>query len=177
MNPSSTISYPQLLPLGLEPWPSLLAFPMHTTGLTSSPPLHSGSISKTVNSAAVCYWLGVPLHNTQFSCHCLADAFGDHQVGCGGNSDRISRHNAIRDIVFNAAQSAALGPSKETTSLVESSASCPADVLPNWCHGRPAALDLHVISSLKPLTISKAAQTPGHALEVGVQRKVSLQPP
>ena len=51
------------------------------------------------------------------------------QVGCGGNSDRISRHNVIRDVVFNAAQSAALGPSKETPRLVPDSASRPADVL------------------------------------------------
>ena len=36
----------------------------------------------------------------------LADR--DHQVGCGGNSDCIFRHNAIRDAVFSAAQSAAL---------------------------------------------------------------------
>ncbi len=65
----------------------------------------------------------------------------------GGNSDPISRHNAIRDVVFNAAQSAALGPSKETPGLVPDSASRPADVLlPNWTNGRPAALDVHVIS-------------------------------
>ena len=44
--------------------------------------------------------------------------FGDHQVGCGGNGDRISRHNAVRDVIFAAAQSAALGPSKEVLGLV-----------------------------------------------------------
>ena len=52
------------------------------------------------------YWLGVPLHSTSYccpECHSTADPFGDHQVGCGGNGDRIARHNAIRDVLFLAA--------------------------------------------------------------------------
>ncbi len=99
--------------------------------------------------------------------HGVADSFGDHQVGCGGNSDRI---NAIRDVVFNSAQSAALSPSKETPGLVPDSASRPADVLlPNWTNGRPAALDVHVISPLQSLTMSEAAWTQGHARQAGPQ--------
>ena len=34
------------------------------------------------------YWLGTPLHSSAYSCpecHSIADPFGDHQVGCGGN--------------------------------------------------------------------------------------------
>ena len=31
--------------------------------------------------------------------------YGDHQVGCGGNGDRISHHNSIQDVVFASAQS------------------------------------------------------------------------
>ena len=57
------------------------------------------------------YWLGVPLHSNPYpcpECSATADPFGDHQVGCGGNGDRISRHNAVRDVIFAAAQSAAL---------------------------------------------------------------------
>ncbi len=41
---------------------------------------------------------------------CLPDAYGDHQVGCGGNGDRIHRHDSIRDALFSAAQTAALAP-------------------------------------------------------------------
>ena len=78
------------------------------------------------------YWLGVPMHSNPFPCpECrgTADIMGDHQVGCGVNGDRISRHNAIRDVLFIAAQSAALAPSKETPSLVPNSLSRPADIL------------------------------------------------
>ena len=33
-------------------------------------------------------------------CHMVADPYGDHQVGCGGNGDHIFRHIALRDAVF-----------------------------------------------------------------------------
>ncbi len=59
---------------------------------------------------------------------------------------------------------------------VSDSVSRPADVLlPNWINGRPAALGIHVISSLQSLTLSEAARTQGHALQVGVQRKLASQ--
>ena len=123
------------------------------------------------------YWLGVPLHSTPYpcpECRCTADPYGDHQVGCGGNGDRIARHNAIRDVIFSAAQSAALAPSKEAPGLVPGSQARPADIfLPSWSLGRPAALDVHVISPLQVLTVADAAFTPGHALQVGVQRKLA----
>ena len=100
--------------------------------------------------------------------------FGDHQVGCGGNGDRISRHNAVRDVIFAAAQSTALGPSKEVLGLVPSSLARPADVfLPHWYLGRPAALDVHITRPLQEQTIAEAAFTPGHALQAGVQRKLA----
>ena len=99
-------------------------------------------------------------------------------MGCGGNGDRISRHNSIRDVVFSVAQSAALVPSKEIAGLVPGSLSRPADVfLPSWSCGRPAALDIHVISPLQQLTLSEASVTPGQALQVGVQRKLSSNLP
>ena len=83
------------------------------------------------------YWQGFPMHSNPFlcpECRGTADIMGDHQVGCGGNGDRISQHKAIRDVLFTAALSAALAPSKETPGVVPSSLSRPADILlPNWC--------------------------------------------
>ena len=107
-------------------------------------------------------------------CHATADEFGEHQVGCGGNGDRITCHNAVRDVLYTAAQSAALAPTWEASRLISDSLSRPADVLlPTWHNGRPAALDVHIISPLQVSTIHEAASTPGHALEVGTQRKLS----
>ena len=79
------------------------------------------------------YWLGVPMHSNPFPCpECrgTADIMGDHQVGCGGNGDRISRHNAIRDVLFTAAQSAALAPSKETQFSLKASRHPPPQLVP-----------------------------------------------
>ena len=73
----------------------------------------------------------------------------------------------------SAAQSAALDPIKEAPSLVPRSSSRPADILlSTWRHGRPAALDVQIISPLQQLTVAGAASSPEHALE-GVRRKVA----
>ena len=105
-------------------------------------------------------------------CQVVADPLGDHQVGCGGNGDRIHRHDSVRDVLFSAAQTAALAPRKEVPSLIPGTSSRPADVyLPNWMRGQPAALDVHVISTLQQLTLKEAAVTQGHALSVGEERK------
>ena len=43
--------------------------------------------------------------------------------------------------------------------------------LPNWDRGRPAALDVSVISTLQQLTLSGAANVTGYALSVAEDRK------
>ena len=94
------------------------------------------------------YWLGLRMTEDGLHCpicHTVADPFGDHRVGCGGNGDRIHRHDSIRDAVFSAAQSA-------------------GRPLLNWRRGRPAALDVTVISTLQQLTLQGDASTPGYAL-------------
>ena len=98
---------------------------------------------------------------------------GDHQIGCSGNGDRILRHNAIHNVIFTAAQTAGLTPARETPGLISNSSSKPADNLPAWHNGRPAALDIHVISPLQSNTLSEASVSPGHALRVGVQCKLT----
>ena len=121
------------------------------------------------------YWLGLQMFQEGGKCpvcHALADPFGDHQVGCGGNCDRIFRHNSIRDAVFSAAQSAALAPRREVPSLIPGTQSRPADIyLPCWKRGRPAALDITVISTLQQSTVRGAAENQGHALLVAEERK------
>ena len=73
-------------------------------------------------------------------------------------------HNAVRDVIV-----------KEMPSLIsDDSLSRPADVfLPTRSCGRPAALDVHVLSPLQQQTLGEAASTSGHVLQVGTQRKLS----
>ena len=81
------------------------------------------------------YWLGLRMFaegSICSICQGAADPYGDHHVGCGGNGDRIFRHDSIRDAIFPVAQSASLAPRKEAPSLIPSSRSRPADIyLPN----------------------------------------------
>ena len=121
------------------------------------------------------YWLGLQMVEEGARCpicQVVADPLGDHQVGCGGNGDRIHRHDSVWDALFSAAQTAALAPRKEVPSLIPGTSSRPANVyLPNWMRGQPAAIDVHVISTLQQLTLKEAAVTQGHALSVGEERK------
>ena len=123
------------------------------------------------------YWLGLPMVDEGVRCpicQAVADPLGDHQVGCGGNGDRIFRHDSLRDALISTAQSAALAPRKEVPSLIPGSKSRPADLyLPHWSRGRPAALDVTVISTMQALTVTGAATTQGHALSVGENRKMA----
>ena len=87
----------------------------------------------------------------------------------------------INDVLcahFNAAQSAALAPSREASGMVPGSLFHPVDVfLLSWSCGRPAVLDIHVISPLQQLTLAKASVSPGHALQIGVQCKLASNLP
>ena len=50
----------------------------------------------------------------------------------------------------------------------------PADILfPFWRHNRPAAFDVDVITLLQNFTLHQVHNTPGLALNVGVQRKLT----
>ena len=157
--------------------------------LSSSIP-HAGDWLNVVPSSAlglhlhdwefrVClqYWLGLPMVEEGTHCPvCQAkmDPFGDHQVGCGGDGDRIHRHDSLRDALFSTAQSAALAPRREVPALIPGSRSRPADIyLPHWKRGWPAALGVTVISALQPQTITGASTTQGHALLVGEDRKMA----
>ena len=103
------------------------------------------------------------LRTTTRRCACVAHI---------GHCDRIFRHNSIRDAVFSAAQSAALAPRREVPSLIPGTQSRPADIyLPCWKRGRPAALDITVISTLQQSTVRGAAENQGHALLVAEERK------
>ena len=125
--------------------------------------------------------IAVPLHSVPYQCPeccCLADIYGDQQVACGGNKDRIACHNSLRAVIFFAAQTAALGPRREAPSLIPKSSSRPEDILiPSWSQGRFASLNISVITPLQKLTLSGVATSPGHVLNVGANRKLAAGPP
>ena len=123
------------------------------------------------------YWLGLRMFEDETFCPIcqrVADAIGDHHVGCGGNGDRILRHDSIHDALFSAAQSAALLPRKEAPSLIPGSSSHPADVyLPYWVHEGPTSSP-RCDGDLHPPTTDRdgSGQCAGHALQVGEDQKM-----
>ena len=119
------------------------------------------------------YRLGMPLYTRSFRCpFCDAhnDAFGDHAIGCGHESDRIARHNRLRDVIFASARCANLDPAKELPNLIPGLQARPADIfLPMWRRGRPAAFDVTVVSPLQAAFVNR----PGQALPSAESRKRS----
>ena len=108
-------SSPLLAPV---PWSSPLPSHMLATGSMAFhlPPWVSTCRTRSSAAASAIGWefpfTALPRPYSCPECHCVADVFGDHQVG--GNGDRI---NAIRDVIFCAAQSAAcLHPKRCPTS-------------------------------------------------------------
>ena len=99
--------------------------------------------------AAVRYRLGLPVFASARRCPACPsgtlDVLGDHAVACGGSGGRISRHDRLRDIIFNATTAASLAPIKEQRNLIPGERSKPGDIfVPTWSAGRPAAFDVTV---------------------------------
>ena len=106
------------------------------------------------------------------ACTGISDSKGDHAIACGYAGERISRHNFLRDALFQCASQAALGPTKEQRALIPGESSRPADVyIPNWVEGRDAALDVTVVSPLQQALVERAAEEPGHVLQHAYERK------
>ena len=151
----------------------LTATPLPSLGLLLKPPEFV---------AAMRYRLGHPVFGTDGPCPACgqpSDSKGDHALNCAWQGERIARHNALRDTLYNTAVRAALGPTKEGQYLLPGEGGKPADVfIPRHAGGKDAALDVTVVNPLQAALVHQAAQTPGHALSVAHKRKMdkSWQP-
>ena len=97
---------------------------------------------------------------------------GDHSLGCRTTSDRIARHNMIRDVLFETAASADLGPSREEKHLLPGTIARPGDVtIRRWANGKDVAIDVTVTGPLCPSNVADAAREPGASLSKACQRK------
>ena len=123
------------------------------------------------------YRLGIPLFSTAGLCPACGqqnDVMGDHALGCPKTSDRIARHNLLRDVLFDSAVSAALGPVREEKSLLPGRAARPGDIfLRHWSGGKDCAWDVTVANSLAPSHVAGAAAEAGSALRKACERKVN----
>ncbi|KAL5494022.1 hypothetical protein EMCRGX_G015291 [Ephydatia muelleri] len=103
------------------------------------------------------------------------DPLGHHATTCKRGGDVVYRHNRLRDIVAESCRRAHLSVHLEVGHNLtpDHSNTCPADILiPHWCMGKPAALDLSVTSPLNPLTLLEAGVTAGAAAKATEERKL-----
>ena len=84
----------------------------------------SESSGNKVQGILFCYMLKRRLRQPVFGdafycplCDDVMDVYGDHALVCIGGGDRISRHNSIRNRVFQFCQSAGLRPQLEKGAL------------------------------------------------------------
>ncbi|KAL5509663.1 hypothetical protein EMCRGX_G005065 [Ephydatia muelleri] len=83
---------------------------------------------------AIKWWLGLPVSQGQLCPQCMShslDQFGHHALSCKNGPDVVSRHNRVRDTLFEFCQRACLGAQLEAGSSLghEARQTCPADVL------------------------------------------------
>ena len=122
------------------------------------------------------YRLGMNIYSRAGPCPACSnhsDQLGDHSLCCGSRGERSSRHNILRDILYKAAVSAALGPTREERGLIPGSDRRPGDIfIPYWTGGKGTALDVTVTNPLQIATVAQASITAGHALTVAYNRKM-----
>ena len=121
------------------------------------------------------FWLSAVTLNEHKSlaCNLPSNRMGDHTLGCRTTSDRIARHNMLRDVLFEAASSADLGPSKEERHLLPGTSARPGDVtIQCWTNGKDSVIDVTVTGPLCPSNVAGAAARAGDALEKAVKRKL-----
>ena len=127
---------------------------------------------------AVKWWLGLDTSGDAQCALCpekSLDPLGHHATTCKRDGDVVYRYNRLCDIVAESCRRAHLSVHLEVghNLIPDHSNTRPADILiPHWCMGKPAALDLSVTSPLNPLTLLEAGVTAGAAAKATEERKL-----
>ena len=109
-----------------------------------------------------------------FSALIVPYPLGHHAATCKRGGDAVLRHNKLRDILVESFHQAHIHVQVEAGSGLshDHSNSRPADILVfDWDHGKPAALDLTVVSPLNANILKEAGATAGAAAQAAEARK------
>ena len=118
---------------------------------------------------AIRWWLGLDTSGRSMCPFCpdtALDPLGHHAVTCRHGGDVVTRHNRLRDEVFDLCRRAHLSVSVErghglTRDLAHTR---PADILiAGWDRGKPAALDLTITSPLCSVILGESCYQAGAA--------------
>ena len=121
---------------------------------------------------AVKWWLGI---GTPYGSNCAIcpdstlDPLGHHAATCTHGGDAVLRHNKLRDILVESFHLAHIHVQVEAGSGLshDHSHSQPAD----WDHGKPAALELSVISLLNANILNEVGMAAGAVAQAAETQK------
>ena len=123
------------------------------------------------------WWLGIETvhgNNCALCPDSALDPLGHHVATCKCGGDAVLRHNKLRDILVESFHRAHIRVQVEAGSSLsqDRSNSRPADILVfDWDHGKPAALDLTVVSPLDANILKEEVMTAGAAAQAAEVRK------
>ena len=128
---------------------------------------------------ALKWWLGIETAHGSNCALCpdtssALDPLGHHVATCKRGVDAVLRQNKLRAILLESFDRVHIRVQVEAGSRLSQDHSHfrPADILVfDWDHGKPAALDLTVISPLNANILNEAGMTAGAAAQVAEVRK------
>ena len=120
--------------------------------------------------------LRLPLYADGISCPLCTDRtldkLGYHAVTCGRGPDVVSRHNALRDYLYNVCRQAGFCPALEQGAGLDGTRTRPADILiPTWSLGRAGAIDVTCTNLLTPTHLTGATVSVTDCLESAERKK------
>ena len=104
----------------------------------------------------------------------VLDPSGHHAFTCRRGPEVISRHNILRNTIFDSARMGMLNPALEQGASLDEAGSPtrPADdLIPGWSLGKSGVIDVTVVLPLNPTLIDGASTTPGYYLQSTERRK------
>ena len=100
--------------------------------------------------------LGKPIYSRPITCPCckkaVLDIYGVHATYCQGEGDCTTRHNMVRDALYDAAREGHMQVERERGFLLSDDVSGekPADILlHNWLHAQDLSTDVCIANSLE----------------------------
>ena len=132
---------------------------------------------------AIRWWLGLDTSGRSMCPFCpdtALDPLGHHAVTCRHGGDVVTRHNRLRDEVFDLCRRAHLSVSVERGHGLtrDLSHTRPADILiAGWDRGKPAALDLTITSPLCSVILGESCHQAGAAALAAETRKLHSNGP
>ena len=125
---------------------------------------------------ALKWWLGVETAHGSNCALCpdsALDPHGHHAATCKHGGDAVLRHNKLRDILVESFPRAHIRVQVEAVSISARIILTPDQqtLVFDWDQGKPAALDLTVVSPLNANILKEAGMTAGAAAQAAEVRK------